>query len=295
MLAVHSWGFRYPRLGWVPHETTPPNPNSQPNRGYQNRPLRTEKPCSEGASDRERLAYELRKQRSYTTIYLGVERKYQALIADTEDGTTAWDTLKANFEPSTTARVASFVDDFFSSRFDVNEETIRIYSKKIVKMNQHIKEAGFEMLDILVCFQLIRYLPPEYDNIVQIRYRVRDEEFAVDDMTKQLITESERIQLKLKDENRVQSVTDAYTAGVKKPEENSQKQKNTATRSYGSGTVMDSGVRRNRKSSSHFCKYCKRKGHSEDGCFKKKESQDKSFCIENPGSNRLAEMKGFES
>ncbi|GBN62249.1 Retrovirus-related Pol polyprotein from transposon TNT 1-94 [Araneus ventricosus] len=59
---------------------------------------------------------------------------------------------------------------------------------------------------------------------------------------------------------------------------------------------MDPGVRRNRKSSSNFCKYCKRKVHSEDGCFfKEKESQDKSFCTENPGSNRLTEMKGFES
>ncbi|GBM96363.1 hypothetical protein AVEN_5041-1 [Araneus ventricosus] len=38
--------------------------------------LGTEKPCSEGASDREQLAYELRKQRSYMTIYMGVERKY---------------------------------------------------------------------------------------------------------------------------------------------------------------------------------------------------------------------------
>ncbi|GBM32501.1 hypothetical protein AVEN_156595-1 [Araneus ventricosus] len=72
---------------------------SQP--GYQNRPYR--------------------KQRSYTTIYMGVERKYQALIADTEDGKTAWDTLKANFEPSSRARLASLVDDFFNSRFDDNE------------------------------------------------------------------------------------------------------------------------------------------------------------------------------
>ncbi|GBO43025.1 hypothetical protein AVEN_85564-1 [Araneus ventricosus] len=81
------------------------------------------------------LAYELRKQRSYTTIYMGVERKYQALIADTEDGKTAFDTLKANFEPSSRARLASLVDDFFSSRFDVNEETIGIHSKKIVEKN----------------------------------------------------------------------------------------------------------------------------------------------------------------
>ncbi|GBL84460.1 hypothetical protein AVEN_117216-1 [Araneus ventricosus] len=47
--------------------------------------LGTEKPCIEGASDRDKLAFELRRKSSYRTIYMGVERKYQALIADTED------------------------------------------------------------------------------------------------------------------------------------------------------------------------------------------------------------------
>ncbi|GBN80113.1 hypothetical protein AVEN_242762-1 [Araneus ventricosus] len=107
---------------------------------------------------------------------MGVEQKYQALIADTEDGKTAWDTLKANFEPSSKARLASLVDDIFSSSFDANEETIGIYGKKIVEKNQQIKEAGIEMPDILVCFQLIRYLPPEYQNLVQILYRVKGKE-----------------------------------------------------------------------------------------------------------------------
>ncbi|GBN87544.1 hypothetical protein AVEN_99031-1 [Araneus ventricosus] len=100
------------------------------------------------------------------------------------------------------------------------------------------------MPDILVCFQLIRYLPPEYDNLVQILYRIKYEEFTVDNITKQLISGSGRIELKSRDENRVQSVTDAYTAGVRKPEENRQRGKNTETRSYGSGNVMDPGVRR---------------------------------------------------
>ncbi|GBN82028.1 hypothetical protein AVEN_229466-1 [Araneus ventricosus] len=89
-------------------------------------------------------------------------------------------------------------------------------------------------------------------------YRVKDEEFTVDNITKQLITESGRIELKLKDENRVQSVTDAYTAGVRKLEGKSSEEKNTATRSYGSGTLV-------------------------------------SFCTEKSGSNRLAESERFES
>ncbi|GBN60445.1 hypothetical protein AVEN_172980-1 [Araneus ventricosus] len=204
--------------------------------------LGTEKPCSEGACDREQLAYELRKQRSYTTIYMGVDRKYQALIADTEDGKNGLGYSKSKFR--TKFKLASLVNDFFSSRFDVNEETIGIYSEKIVEKNQQIKEAGFKMPGILVCFQLIRFLPPEYDNLVHILYRIKAEEFAVDNIAKQLITESGRIQLKLKDENRVQSVTDANTAGERKSEENRQKRKNTATKSYGSGTVMGPGVRR---------------------------------------------------
>ncbi|GBL74262.1 hypothetical protein AVEN_235262-1 [Araneus ventricosus] len=33
--------FWYPRLGWVPHVNNGTQPNSQPNRGYQNRPYIT--------------------------------------------------------------------------------------------------------------------------------------------------------------------------------------------------------------------------------------------------------------
>ncbi|GBM33610.1 hypothetical protein AVEN_203657-1 [Araneus ventricosus] len=114
--------------------------------------LGTEKLCSEGASDRERLAYELRKQRCYTTIYMGVERKYQALIADIEDGKTAWDTLKENFEPSSIDRLASLVDDFFSRGLEVNEQTIGIYSKKIKKKKGtliYLSFFGYFVLNLL--------------------------------------------------------------------------------------------------------------------------------------------------
>ncbi|GBN19442.1 hypothetical protein AVEN_95820-1 [Araneus ventricosus] len=112
----------------------------------------TEQPCPEKVSDRNKLAYELRKLGSYTKIHMGVERKYQSLIADTEDGKTARDTQKANSEPCSRAHLAGLVDDFFNSRFDFNEETIGIYRKKILEKNQQIKGAGFAMSDILVCF-----------------------------------------------------------------------------------------------------------------------------------------------
>ncbi|KAF8793531.1 Copia protein like [Argiope bruennichi] len=213
-------------------------------------------------------------------------------------GKIAWETLKENFEPISRACLASLIDEFFSSRFDPTQETIGIYCKKTMERNLKIQEAGFRMPDILVCFQLIRFLPPEHDNLVQILYRLKDAEFTIAEVTKQLITESGRIELKMKDENDYQSAANAYASRVKKSENNQQKYKNTETmqRSYSSGNKMDPGIRRKVGSSSYqrslFCKNCNRKGHSEDRCFKKKDApHDKSFYC---NSNGLAK-DGFES
>ncbi|KAF8774411.1 hypothetical protein HNY73_016964 [Argiope bruennichi] len=163
-----------------------------------------------------------------------------------------------------------------------------------MERNLMIQEAGFRMPDILVCFQLIRFLPPEYDNLVQILYRLKDAEFTIAEVTKQLITESGRIELKMKDENDYESAANAYASRVKKSENNQQKYKNTETmqRSYSSGNMMPWYTRRKVGSSSYqrslFCKNC----HSEDRCFKKKDApHDKSFYC---NSNGLAK-DGFES
>lgn len=212
-----------------------------------------EKPLPDDATERDKLAYSLRKQRAFTTIYMGIERKYQALIADTEDGKTAWETLKVNFEPTSRARLASLVDDFFSTRFLPNEETIGIYSKRIVEKNKQIKDAGFQMPSILACFQLIRYLPPEYENLVQILYRVKDEEFTIDSITKQLITESGRIELKQKDENKFPFVTDAFTAKVTKIGERRFTERRNSVR----GSMMDPpNAKLEKPGAPVTCKYC---------------------------------------
>ncbi|GBN04340.1 hypothetical protein AVEN_122938-1 [Araneus ventricosus] len=90
----------------------------------------TEKPCPEGASNLGKLAYELRKQRSYKTIYMGVEQKYESFLADTEVGNTAWDTLKANFEPCLRARVASLADDFFRTDSTLTKKLLESTARK---------------------------------------------------------------------------------------------------------------------------------------------------------------------
>ena len=53
------------------------------------------------------------------------------------------------------------------------EFTVKKVSDKVLL----IKEASFDILDMLQRFQLIRKLPNVYDNLVQILYRVNDSAF----------------------------------------------------------------------------------------------------------------------
>lgn len=101
---------------------------------------------------KETRNYELRKARAYTSIYQAVDKKYQVLISSTSDGQTAWNILKDNFEPVSRARLAGLVDEFYEMRFDPENETIGLFIKKVTEKALQIKEAKFEILKILKCF-----------------------------------------------------------------------------------------------------------------------------------------------
>ncbi|GBN69783.1 hypothetical protein AVEN_49206-1, partial [Araneus ventricosus] len=48
--------------------------------------IEEDKPCPEQATEKEKFEYDWRKQRCYTTIYQGIERKFLPLIRHTTDG-----------------------------------------------------------------------------------------------------------------------------------------------------------------------------------------------------------------
>ncbi|GBN05650.1 hypothetical protein AVEN_248779-1 [Araneus ventricosus] len=158
-------------------------------------------PCPEQATEKEKFEYDWRKQRCYTTIYQGIERKFLPLIRYTTDGKEAWNILKTNFEPTSKARLAVLIDEFFELKFNPVEETIGIFCKRVDEKKTQVKEAGFEIPELLIALQLIRRLPAEYDHLVQTLYRLKDEEFNHLEVEKQLVNEAGRIQLKQKDLN----------------------------------------------------------------------------------------------
>ncbi|GBM35463.1 hypothetical protein AVEN_73260-1 [Araneus ventricosus] len=244
-----------------------------------------DKPCPEQATEKEKFEYVWRKQRCYTTIYQGIERKFLPLIRHTTDGKEAWHILKSNFEPTSKARLAVLIDAFFELKFNPEEETIGIFCKRVDEKKTQVKEAGFEIPELLIALQLIRRLPAEYDHLVQTLYRLKDEEFNYQKVEKELVNESGRIKLKQKDLN-LDYTENAYTVG-------SFRQQETRKKSFErSGAVFGPSRNpgQNRKISypkgmGPFCGFCSRKGHDASKCYKKRDKEKKqayasetSFC-----------------
>ncbi|GBO26993.1 hypothetical protein AVEN_273817-1 [Araneus ventricosus] len=86
------------------------------------------------------------------------------------------------------------------------------FLKRVDEKKTQVKEAGFEIPELLIALQLIRGLPAEYNRLVQILYRLKDEEFNHREVEKELVNEAGRIQLKQKDLN-LDYTENAYTVG----------------------------------------------------------------------------------
>lgn len=220
----------------------------------------------EKATEKEERSFNWRKTRAYTSINLAVERQYQELIADTSDGKKAWNILKDNFEPKTRARLAGLIDEFFELRYS-KDETIGLFCKRIQQKRLQIKESGFDLPEILTCFQMIRRLPAEYDGIVQTLYRLDDEKFTATNLEKELISESGRINQRQKDLKN-ESVSNAFNTSRARSQVQREKS------SMCSGSILDpEAVTNRREKFSGNCHYCGRKGHLMKNCYKKKNTR----------------------
>ncbi|GBL99348.1 hypothetical protein AVEN_206767-1 [Araneus ventricosus] len=111
---------------------------------------------------------------AYVTIYLSIEKEFRILISDADDGAQAWGILQKHFRPDSRASVISLTDEFLSCKTS-EEEDISLYAARLKKIIIDLKMPGKPTADWYQAFQLIRYLPAEYQDIVQIIYRLCDE------------------------------------------------------------------------------------------------------------------------
>ncbi|GFY35704.1 retrovirus-related Pol polyprotein from transposon TNT 1-94 [Trichonephila clavipes] len=158
---------------------------------------KTEQPDEE-ATYKEKLDLQLRKDRCYTLIYTNISSDLKNLITETTDGVAAWKILKDHFEPVTRARVIQLLDQFFGTKYQPGED-VGIFISRVKTAATRLQEAGHKLDDLYIGFQLIRWLPQEFQSTVQQIYRWKEEDFRVVKIEAELILEANRLQLMKQD------------------------------------------------------------------------------------------------
>ncbi|GFX48266.1 retrovirus-related Pol polyprotein from transposon RE2 [Trichonephila clavipes] len=120
------------------------------------------------------------------------------LITETTDGVAAWKILKDHFELVTKARVIQLLDQFFGTKYQPGED-VGIFISRVKTAATRLQEAGHKLDDLYIGFQLIRWLPQEFQSTVQQIYRWKEEDFRVVKIEAELILEANRLQLMKQD------------------------------------------------------------------------------------------------
>ncbi|GFU90290.1 retrovirus-related Pol polyprotein from transposon RE1 [Trichonephila clavipes] len=120
------------------------------------------------------------------------------LITETTDGVAAWKILKDHFEPVTRARVIQLLDQFFGTKCQPGED-VGIFISRVKTAATRLQEVGHKLDDLYIGFQLIRWLPQEFQSTVQQIYRWKEEDFRVVKIEAELILEANRLQLMKQD------------------------------------------------------------------------------------------------
>ncbi|GFX78163.1 retrovirus-related Pol polyprotein from transposon TNT 1-94 [Trichonephila clavipes] len=235
----------------------------------------------EEATYKEKLDPQLRKDRCYTLIYTNISSDLKNLITETTDGVAAWKILKDHFEPVTRARVIQLLDQFFGTKYQPGED-VGIFISRVKTAATRLQEAGHKLDDLYIGFQLIRWLPQEFQSTVQQIYRWKEEDFRVVKIEAELILEANRLQLMKQD---LEKAENAYLSSFTSKKSKTLPGATAATHGdpngkndyqKRSGKVFNCKTIKNVKQSIKTigpCYVCNKYGHLKVNCKEKKSLQ----------------------
>ncbi|GFW63344.1 retrovirus-related Pol polyprotein from transposon TNT 1-94 [Trichonephila clavipes] len=105
------------------------------------------------------------------------------------------------YEPVTRARSNSTIRSikFLNGKIPTRKEDVGIFISRVKTAATRLQEAGHKLDDLYIGFQLIRWLPQEFQSTVQQIYRWKEEDFRVVKIEAELILEANRLQLMKQD------------------------------------------------------------------------------------------------
>ncbi len=120
----------------------------------------------ESALPKEVQSYQRVNEKGFAMIYNCLEERYQMLLDEETCCKAAWKLLKDNFDMDSRARLVRQLDEFFSIKFEPEEETIGMFINRVKQAATRCNESKHKIDDLYISFQLIRKLPDEFSNVV---------------------------------------------------------------------------------------------------------------------------------
>ncbi|GFU35482.1 retrovirus-related Pol polyprotein from transposon TNT 1-94 [Trichonephila clavipes] len=152
----------------------------------------------EEATYQEKLDLQLRKDRCYTLIYTNISSDLKNLITETTDGVADMEDIKRSLRTSHKSKGNSTIRSIFRTKYQPGED-VGIFISRVKTAATRLQEAGHKLDDLYIGFQLIRWLPQEFQSTVQQIYRWKEEDFRVVKIEAELILEANRLQLMKQD------------------------------------------------------------------------------------------------
>ncbi|GFX41111.1 retrovirus-related Pol polyprotein from transposon TNT 1-94 [Trichonephila clavipes] len=106
--------------------------------------------------------------------------------------------IKRSLRTSHKSKGNSTIRSIFGTKYQPGED-VGIFISRVKTVATRLQEAGHKLDDLYIGFQLIRWLPQEFQSTVQQIYRWKEEDFRVVKIEAELILEANRLQLMKQD------------------------------------------------------------------------------------------------
>ncbi|GFX03538.1 uncharacterized protein TNCV_4751231 [Trichonephila clavipes] len=107
--------------------------------------------------------------------------------------------IKRSLRTSHKSKSNSTIRSIFWNKIPQPGEDVGIFISRVKTAATRLQEAGHKLDDLYIGFQLIRWLPQEFQSTVQQIYRWKEEDFRVVKIEAELILEANRLQLMKQD------------------------------------------------------------------------------------------------
>ncbi|GFV11597.1 retrovirus-related Pol polyprotein from transposon RE1 [Trichonephila clavipes] len=106
--------------------------------------------------------------------------------------------IKRSLRTSHKSKSNSTIRSIFGTKYQPGED-VGIFISRVKTAATRLQEAGHNLDDLYIGFQLIRWLPQEFQSTMQQIYRWKEEDFRVVKIEAELILEANRLQLMKQD------------------------------------------------------------------------------------------------